>query len=48
MIDITNLIVGGLVVIINLIPLIMKNYKLLRITIPLSLLIVAIKFLFLT
>ena len=46
MIDTVNLIFGGGIIILNLIPLILNKPKFLRITIPLSLLIGAIKILF--
>lgn len=41
-----NLIIGGGLAILNVIPLILKKEEYLRITIPLSLLIAAIKVLF--
>lgn len=47
MIDITNVITGILIVLLNLIPIILKKTKYLKVTIPLSLLIGAIKVLFL-
>lgn len=47
MITATNLIFGLLIIIINLIPIILKKNKYFHITIPLSLLIGAIKVLFL-
>jgi len=47
MIEITNLIFGGLIILINLIPMITGKWKYLQITVPLSLLIGAIKVLFL-
>ena len=46
MIDTINLIFGAGIVILNLIPLFLNKPKFLRITIPLSLLIGAIKVIF--
>ncbi len=46
MIEQTNLIIGIAIIIINLIPFITKKNKYLQITIPISLLITAIRFLF--
>lgn len=43
MIDITNLIFGGSIIILNLIPFIVKKPKYLTITIFISLLLAAIK-----
>lgn len=47
MIDMLNVITGSVIIILNLIPLLLKKQKYLNITIPLSLLIGAIKVLFL-
>ncbi len=47
MIEITNIITGIMIIVLNLIPLLLKNPQYLKVTIPLSLLIAAIKVLFL-
>ncbi len=47
MIEITNVITGSAIILLNLIPLILKKTYYLKVTIPLSLLIAAIKVLFL-
>jgi len=47
MINNVNLILGGGIIILNLIPMILNKPKYLKLTIPLSLLIGAIKVLFL-
>lgn len=46
MIEITNLIIGGTIFALNLIPLVFRKFKWFQITIPLSLLIAAIKVIF--
>lgn len=47
MIDSTNLLLGVTIIILNLIPLFTKKPKYLQVTIPISLLLAAIRFLFL-
>ena len=46
MMEITNIITGIVIITLNLIPLILKQPQYLKVTIPLSLLIAAIKVLF--
>lgn len=47
MIEITNIITGLVIIVLNLIPLVLKQPQYLKVTIPLSLLIAAVKVLFL-
>ena len=47
MMELTNFITGVVIILLNLIPLILKQPQYLKVTIPLSLLIAAIKVLFL-
>ncbi len=47
MIELTNAITGILIIVLNVVPFILKKPEYLRVTIPLSLLIGAIKVLFL-
>lgn len=47
MIETTNVITGVLIIVLNLLPLVLKKPEYLKVTIPLSLLIGAIKVLFL-
>ncbi len=47
MIEITGVITGIVIILLNLIPLVLRKPEYLRVTIPLSLLIGAIKVLFL-
>ena len=46
MIEQTNLILGSAIILLNIIPIIIKKDKYFQITIPLSLLIAAIKVIF--